>query len=500
MKRELLILQPRTRIEKWDSAYYKLLAHLVLEGVDFEFDGQSQVPCELPEELGDYRNILLFTEDLPYNLARLKPAFGDVDAFAQARLRDGNNFRFLLSKDGKTRLFVKSLLAYLNTGVLSEFYWAAGLTMGSPHFCARQLARSEDLVINQALNRVEATPADMDMNLAQAPFCSLRAIMGAGTVPWSEFSGILQRCLIDLGNLTGRKRLTELAVGSVHRYLKETDPQEVPVHGDYWSLVESVQALHEITQEDELLQFIRLRLAQRQSSWKLWRGMFGLWPDDRWIRDSNFACMIVPAVRAAKYSDDPAAIYDQAVYQARTTEELLRDADTGLYHFGSDGTRRTPGLLGHGSYWHMFAFSQLLTWLPRAHPGYSEVSKIFRRLASALAGLQGESGLWHQHLDRPETSTADAVYSGGIVGALYRGLYLGVLGKEKFEPVARRGFDGLKLRNFDGLSAGGAAATTISPAPRYYTDKYTWDALHYGDWQQLFPFVEYLRYRASLPS
>lgn len=492
---ELLVLTPRHRDAPSLLAWQRLLATLVLDGVDFAFDDYGQVPDELPDDFEPYRNILVFTEDLDHHRASLRPAFPDLDAYLRMQQEDGNRYRSTPSASGGTRLFVRSLMEMQRGRHWCSVYWAAQLRLPSPHFITRQCARSDDLVFEQHFQRIAANTENGHENV---PLSRMGTIMGS-RVQWCEASGIIQRTLMDLGDLTSNETYWRIGADSVNRYLQETDWNAVPSHGDPWSIVESVVQLYERTHEPRLLEFIRLRLAQRDTHWTKWRGCFGLCRDDQWLRDSTLATMCVPAVRAARLlsPSEARAIDDQAVHQCLLTEELLADPRTGLYHFGSDGRRTTPTLVGHGSYWAIFTQAMLLTHLPSEHEGFTGVADIFRKLARALARVQGPEGLWHTHPDRAESSTGDVIYTGGIVGALLRGLSLGLLDATEFEPVVRRGLDGFKLRNFAGYAVGGAVACALNPARRYYDDRYVWEEFHFGSWQQILPMVEALRYRSK---
>lgn len=489
---ELLVLYPRTRAEHWEQSFDHFVAGLVLDGVDFEFNSNSELPSDLPKDLSAYSNIVIFLEDVDYYRSRLDEDFPGLDD-AQLRRERGrldspkkHPISAVTSSDGRRKLFLISLLKEAQR---SELVWFANLTPMSESFVRRQLNRSDDEVFNQLFSRLTSDTERM------CPWkCRFTTSFQPGTRGWSEYQGILQRCLMDLGEVTGRREFVDMGVQSVRLYLSQLDPSDPLICGDPWSLLESVVQLYEATGEPQLLEIIRHRMELRERNYQKWNGMYGLWSGDKWVRDSNMATMVVPAVRAAKHLDNAQAIYDQAVHQAITTEKLLRDESTGLFHFGSDGKRRTPTLIGHGSMWHMFSYCNLLTWLPREHPGFDACAQVFRRLASALARVQGPQGLWHQHLDRSSSSMGDVLYSNAILGALYRGMTLGLLNDDEFGPVARHALDGIKLRSFGGNVVGGSVSTGIDMSPRYYLTRPYNVEFGYGGWHQLFPVVEHLRY------
>ena len=91
----------------------------------------------------------------------------------------------------------------------------------------------------------------------------------------------------------------------------------------------------------------------------------------------------------------------------------------------------------------------------------------------------------------------DVVYTGNILGCIYRGLTIGVLDPDEFEPVARRGMDGFKLFQFRGCMVGGTAAMPISASKRFYLENKCVPEMYYGNWQQVWPLVGYLMYEQA---
>ncbi len=483
MKHELLALEPRTHFEKWQDCYYDWLATIVLDQIDCELDDEGNLPKELPADLSQYDVVWVYEEDLPHYRARLEKEFDGLDG--------------RLKENGKTRLFTRSLARNHTIRDLCTPFWNLEIHSETTTFKAHQLARSDEQVFEQLFARFEAFTLDTPFGSYYENFPRVRCAVLQGKDPgcWHEATGTLQRCLMDLAQLTGRRHFWELGAGSVRRYLEQRPPDAKDT--DSWSLIESIQQLYEVTGEAPLLERIRATMRLREKKWCMWDGMWTYSPDHKYVRDSTLGTMVMPGVRAAKYMEDARAIYDQAVHQSKRTEELLRDPATGLYYFGGDGKRHTPTLIGHGSYWHMFANVGILMYMPKDHPGYEEVANVFRRLARAVAKVQGPEGLWHHHADRIDTSMPDVVYTGNMLGCIYRGLTVGVLDRDEFEPVARRAMDGYKLFSFRGCLAGGSPAMPISGSRRFYLENNCMSELFYGNWQQMWPIVGYLMYEKA---
>lgn len=481
--------------------YGLLLAQLVLDQVDFEFDEHNRVPSDLPDDLGRYRNVLIYAEDFERHAARLARDFPDAAAYHARQARRAHPTDFTPSRDGERRLYIRPLAQLITGSQRGPLYWSMRLTMGAEGFRSRQLARPDRQVWDQALARFLAAVEDPNWDRLYPP-CKCGPLLGR---EWTEVSCLQQLICLELGDLLDEPRLRRIAEQSIRRYLAEVDWQEVPDRSDRWALVAPVAYLYEKTGEAELLEFLRLRLRQREQAWGSWRGCYGNWPDppDQWLRDSSLLCMVACAVAAAAKLDDAdgidrQAVFRQAVHQALLTEHLLRDPATGWYRFGADGRGMiTPSFATHSSYWHLFALTMLLAHLPEETPGRDQVVGVYRRLAEALARGQDEQGMWPMHLDRPDPGMGDAGYTAAITGSLLRGLTLGLLDPQQFEPVARRGLDGVKLRSFDGYLAGGVVGCQLSPSPRYFYSRTPWEELNAGTWQHLFLLTEALRWQSA---
>jgi len=497
MKNELLILRPRGEYEDREPNWYRCLANLVLDEIDFAFDDAGDVPVDLPDDLSSFDNVVIFTEELPLHIDRLRIDFPEVDKLIERCKADGNPYRFATAARGGTRLFIRPLSALRSNRAWTSIYWAAHLTLPSPAFRQRQLKRSDELVTRQLIDRiVDAAKSPLLSSRDTMPRSRMHGSIMGEKVGWCEASGEVQRAIMDLADLTDNDALWQVGEKSLRRYLDETDWNVTPPNGDPWSIMETAVQVYERTKEADLLRFIQIRLEQRDAHWQLLNGCFGLWPEDQWLRDSTTSTMVVPAVRAAKFfpAEFARVIYDQAAHQAAMCEQLLRDDATGLYYFGADDERHSPTVFAHGSYWHIHTFANLLTHLPTTHRGHAATAAIFTRLANALANVQGDDGLWRPQLIHPECGVGDIVYSGVILASLFLGLTLGVLDRATFEPLCRKGLDGVKLRNYSGLAAGGTVACGLSPSPRYFFERPNFEELHFGGWQQIVPFVESLRY------
>ncbi len=161
-----------------------------------------------------------------------------------------------------------------------------------------------------------------------------------------------------------------------------------------------------------------------------------VWADDLF--------MSVPfLLRMGKIYKDP-LLYDEVARQVIQFNSYLLDESSGLYFHGwyNERGENTPVRWGRANGWIIWATSEALMELPKKHPDYKKILKIYRRHMKALAAVQGESGMWHQVLDHSETfeeSSCTAMFTLGMA----RGVRLGWLPKS-YGPKALRAWEALQ--------------------------------------------------------
>jgi len=150
--------------------------------------------------------------------------------------------------------------------------------------------------------------------------------------------------------------------------------------------------------------------------------------------------------------------YDEAANQIVTIAKHTRDPKTGLYFHGWDESRTerwanketgtSPHVWGRAVGWYFMGMVETLERLPRDHPRRKEVEQLIRDLAAAIAAAQdAQTGVWWQVMDEPgrKGNYLESSASSMFVYAMAKGVRLGVL-DEKYEGVARRGYDGIVER------------------------------------------------------
>jgi len=193
-----------------------------------------------------------------------------------------------------------------------------------------------------------------------------------------------------------------------------------------------------------------------------------VWADDLF--------MSVPfLLRMAEIKNDP-SLYDEVARQVIQFNSYLQDESSGLYFHGWYDRRgeNTPVRWGRANGWIIWATSEALMHLPERHPDYKKILKIYRRHMEALAAVQGESGMWHQVLDHPETfeeSSCTAMFTLGMA----RGVRMGWLNKS-YRQNALKGWEALqsKIRT-DGTVIDICRGTGIGEDVEFYENRKRFD-------------------------
>jgi len=161
-----------------------------------------------------------------------------------------------------------------------------------------------------------------------------------------------------------------------------------------------------------------------------------VWADDLF--------MSVPfLLRMAKITGE-SALYDEVALQVIQFNKYLSNSETGLYFHGWYQNRKenTPVQWGRANGWIIWATSEALLHMPKTHPEYNTVLKIFRNHMEAIVAYQDGSGMWHQVLDHPETfmeTSCTAMFTLGMA----RGVRMGWLSK-KYKDLALKGWGALQ--------------------------------------------------------
>jgi rhamnogalacturonyl hydrolase YesR len=188
-----------------------------------------------------------------------------------------------------------------------------------------------------------------------------------------------------------------------------------------------------------------------------------LWGDD--------AYMSIPALAEMGRRTGDKKWFDDAVRQAVQMHDHLYAADKGLLMHGLHvHNPKAPRFhWGRANGWVVVAMCDLLDVLPREHPGFEPVRSRLENLLIAIAEYQdGDSGLWHQMLDRNNSyleTSASAMFTYGLARAINQGWINGTTNGS----IALAGWMGVTQRvNATGQVEGTCVGTTFASDQVYY--------------------------------
>ncbi len=204
----------------------------------------------------------------------------------------------------------------------------------------------------------------------------------------------------------------------------------------------------EVTHElNELLNIIGnyvVNIQPRLPDGTFWRPKFEkvprIWADDLY--------MGLPfLVRWSEYKKDKKILTD-AAQQIISFASYLKDEKDGIWFHGYYVEKKERSLYkwGRANGWVAVAMAEVLSVLPKEHPKYAEVLKIYKAQIAGLKKYQSADGLWNQVLDHPELSFGtETSCSAQFTYAIARGLRKGWLDKS-YEKVVKQSLEGLKQR------------------------------------------------------
>ena len=179
--------------------------------------------------------------------------------------------------------------------------------------------------------------------------------------------------------------------------------------------------------------------------------------------------MIAPYwCRKAELLEDPKWL-DRAIEESLHYFDYLWDKEDKLMNPLWLQKRKGPfGLYwGRGNGWYIMAITDLLTFIPQDHPKRTEVLTDYRSFIEGIVFRQGEEGLWHQILDKPD-SYRETSCSGMFTYCILKGINEGWLDDSYFH-AAKKGWKGLlSVVNENNELTGVCPPSDISEDPNYY--------------------------------
>lgn len=138
----------------------------------------------------------------------------------------------------------------------------------------------------------------------------------------------------------------------------------------------------------------------------------------------------------------------------KATYDYLFDKEEKLFYrdaryFGKKEANGKKVFWGRGNGWVLGGLCEILQALPEKDSNRKFYEELFVTLSTRVAGLQSEDGYWHASLLDPKSyPSPETSATGFIVYALAYGINQGLLDKDTYLPVVRKGWDAM-LRAVD---------------------------------------------------
>jgi rhamnogalacturonyl hydrolase YesR len=153
------------------------------------------------------------------------------------------------------------------------------------------------------------------------------------------------------------------------------------------------------------------------------------WVDDMYM---------ISAVQVQAYRATRNKIYlDRAATAMATYLDKLQQPN-GLFFHAAD----SQFFWSRGNGWYAAGMAELLSELPADHPKRARIMSGYKTMMASLLNYQGEDGLWHQLIDKPD-AWPETSGTGMFTFAMVTGVKRGWLDARTYGPAARKAWLGL---------------------------------------------------------
>ncbi len=319
-----------------------------------------------------------------------------------------------------------------------------------------------------------ATPLEWSTRMArseQARYGQRLYFEGAPRARWDYTSGLLSLFMIDLAETIGDDDLRHYAEGIVGSFVAPDGTIRTYKMSDYnIDMVTPAKVtlrLYERTGEERFKiasDTIREQLRQhpRTSEGGFWHKQ--RYPHQMWLDGLYMASPFYAAY--GKMFDEPAA-FDDVAKQLILMDKHAWIPEVQLHRHGWDEARAqswadpqtglSPNHWGRAEGWYAMALVDSLDFIPGIHHDVESIVEILRRVAAGLERWQDpDTGVWWQVLDQPgrEGNYLEATATSQFLYALAKAVNKGYLPRDRYEPVIRRGYEGL-IKQFVRVNADG---------------------------------------------
>jgi unsaturated rhamnogalacturonyl hydrolase len=315
-------------------------------------------------------------------------------------------------------------------------------------------------------NYIGWSPLEWSVAMADSEIARLgdkRAWRPGRNVKWDYTAGLFTLSLLKLNQFVPDAQFVEFSKDTIGSFITQDGNIQGYKMADYnidnIAPGKTVIALYELTKEARYRKCADLLRRQLDTHPRTSEG--GFWhkqryPSQMWL-DGLFMGAPFYAEYAKLYdSTRAAAAYDDVVKQFRLINAHLYDAKTGLYFHGWDEKReqewanRTSGtssnFWGRGLGWFAMACVDTLDFLPKDHPGRSEIVATLKQVCDGVVKWQDkDSGLWWQVLDQGgrEKNYLEATAASMFVYAMAKGVNENHLAAAPYRAAIEKGYAGI---------------------------------------------------------
>lgn len=308
-----------------------------------------------------------------------------------------------------------------------------------------------------------AVPVEWSRRLAEAEIQRLGNSLfhENSAAKWTYTSGLLGEAFLKLAATTGEAKYADFGAkcaesfvegdGKISRYELEEYNIDLVTPGKI--LLHRWEHGHRAAANRNSIETLRqqMRGHPRTSEGGFWHKK--KYPHQMWLDGLYMASPFL--AQYAGLFDEP-ALYDEVAKQLVIVDRHTWDAKRGLHLHAWDEAREQPwadkqtglsrNVWGRAVGWYSMALVDDLGFLPTGHPGVPKIKEILIRVADGIARCQDpETGLWYQVMDQAnrEGNYLEATASSMFVYSLAKAVHHGWLPREKYLPVALKGYEGI---------------------------------------------------------
>lgn len=184
--------------------------------------------------------------------------------------------------------------------------------------------------------------------------------------------------------------------------------------------------------------------------------------------------------------------FDDAASQVLDFHKHLWDKNAKLYMHANYSSRPDVKLphWSRANGWAIWAMSEVLMYLPKSHPKYNSILKLYREHVKSLVKYQSEKGFWYNVIDRsdsPEEVSGTAIFTMAIA----RGVSYGWLDEKQYKPIAMKGWNAVASQiEEDGTVHKICIGTMCSEDVDYYINRPFYDDDTHGSFAVIFAGME----------